>query len=113
MPENQEKAIPEKQKLQEKPQYEVVTFSEDQLYKIKKKNYFKKAFKYLQERVWLIYYLIFIIFFLGLLALIVTGQKTPQNKPKQPGMNLITPAKTVNNTPETHAKSQYQRPYPS
>ena len=93
MPENQKMEIPENQKPQPKPQFEVKTFSEEQLYKIKKKNYVKKASKYLQERVWLVYYLIFILFFLGLLALIVTGQKTPPpNKPKQPGMNLIAPA---------------------
>ena len=93
MPENQKMAIPENQKQQPKPHLEVKTFSEEQLYKIKKKNYFKKVFKYVQERVWLVYYLIFIIFFLGLLALIVIGSKTPPpNKPKQPGMNLIAPA---------------------
>jgi hypothetical protein len=91
MPENQKMAIPENQKP--KPHLEVKTFSEDQLYKIKKKNYLKKVLKLLQDRVWLVYYLIFIIFFLGLLALIVIGSKTPPpNKIKQPGMNLIAPA---------------------
>jgi hypothetical protein len=84
--------MPENPKPQPKPEFEVKTFSEDQLYKIKKKNYFKKVFKYLQERIWLVYYFLFIIFFLGFLALIIVGQKTPPTKPKQQGMNLIAPA---------------------
>lgn len=92
MPENQKKTIQGHEEPQAKPQFEVKTFSEEQLYKIKKKNYFRKVFKYLQEHIWLIYYFIFVILFLGLLSLIVTGQKTPPpNRLKQPGMNLIAP----------------------
>lgn len=91
MPENQKKILPDNQTPRPKPQFEVKTFSEDQLYKIKKKNYFKKIFKYLQEHVWLFYYLVFIIFFLGLLALIVTNPKSPPPKQKQTSMNIIAP----------------------
>jgi multidrug efflux pump subunit AcrB len=109
MPENQKKIILDNMEPQAaRPQFEVKTFSEDQLYKIKKKNYAKKVLKYLQEHVWLIYYGIFILFFLGLLALIVMTPKTPPPKPKQPSMNLIIPAPVT-----TNANYQSQRPSPS
>jgi hypothetical protein len=92
MPENQKKTLPGYEESPVKPQFEVKTFSEEQLYKIKKKNYFRKAVKYLREHIWLIYYFIFVLFFLGLLSLIVMGQKTPPpNRLKQPGINLIAP----------------------
>jgi hypothetical protein len=110
MPENQKKTIPGHEEAQAKPQFEVKTFSEEQLYKIKKKNYFRKAFKYLQEHIWLIYYVIFVLFFLGLLSLIVMGQKTPPpNRLKQPGINSIAPgnatiAEAVNNPPPRQSR---------
>jgi hypothetical protein len=92
MQETPKKILVEKPAQPEKPQFEVVTFSEEQLYKYKKKSYVRKALRYCQEHRWAVLYVLFLIFFLALLALTIREWRPDQpKKARQPSM-LLTPA---------------------
>jgi hypothetical protein len=92
MQETPKTPIPEKQAQPGKPQYEVVTFSEEQLYKIKKKSYVRKALRYFQEHQGAVLYILFMLIFLAMLAILIHEINPGQpKKTRQPSMLYSVP----------------------